>query len=111
MLYSGYTMKTSKSLGTLVTEAMEKNGLWAAELSRISGVSTQVISKVVNDHTGCGPWNAVALGNALGLDPVLFDRRANTARAARKTRASRRRGGPQRPPVASPSGDVARQGT
>lgn len=73
-------MDEPKTLGTIVTEAMAKKSLWAAELARIANVPTYIISKVVNDRGGCGPRYATALSKALDLDPVIFDRQIGAAR-------------------------------
>lgn len=99
-------------LADLMNKAMARKGLTQTRLAKITGVSLDVIHRLCAGSRGTSICNALAISAVLGIDITAFDQRAKK-RAARKKadRASRRRGGPQRPAVASPSGDVARTET
>lgn len=70
-----------KSIGELVKERMAAMGTYAAEVSRATGVPRNVISSVIHNNRGLGPGYAIALGQHLGINPALFDKR-HAARAA-----------------------------
>lgn len=108
--------------------ARELAGLSASRLAVLSGLSrTHVTTFENNPDRGLDLETAKRLSRTLGLQlewlactggrPPLPEEVRAAANVAthyplqRRSSPSRRRGGPQRPPVASPSGDVARQGT
>lgn len=96
-------MRKNKTVGEMVVERMRELGTYPAQVARDTGIAPSNLSDIIKDKRGLGPANAIALGSLLGLDPTLFDRRAQAKKARRAS------GGPRRPRVASPAGDSERQ--
>ena len=80
-------VQKTKDVGALVLERIRAIGSYQAEVCRATGVPPNVLSSVIHNARGLGAKYATALGKHLGIDPALFDRRAQVKRGPRPTSA------------------------